>query len=108
MYRSEKCQKLFEVLTKMGLPEPFCEEMIKNLRTDYTAGRMLGYLYRYPNPGIEELVDEMLAIISDRDRFVEKKKSEHAQATYNRILNEGLSDEEEWLNDFPCIRDPNK
>ncbi|MDQ9823425.1 hypothetical protein RFZ44_08725, partial [Acinetobacter sp. 163] len=38
--------------------------------------RMLGYLYQVSNPRIEDLVDEMLAILSDRDAIIRKKEME--------------------------------
>ena len=57
---------------------------------DYTATRMLGYLYRYTNPKIEDLVDEMLAILSDRAQIIEKKESEHAQAVISEMYRKGL------------------
>ena len=60
------------------------------MNTDYTAARMLGYLYRVSNPRIEDLVDEMLAILSDRDAIVQKKEMEHAQAVINEIYRNGL------------------
>jgi hypothetical protein len=51
------------------------------MNTDYTATRMLGYLYRISNPRPEDVVDEMLAILSDRNAIIQKKELEHAQAT---------------------------
>ena len=60
------------------------------MNTDYTATRMLGYLYRYTNPKIEDLVDEMLAILSDRAQIIEKKESEHAQAVISEMYRNGL------------------
>ena len=90
MYNGEKTTELKQVLIGKGFPKPFCNEICKNICTDYTTKRMLGYLYRYPNPSLEEIVDEMLAIISDRDRIVEKKKSEQAQSKYNEYLEQKL------------------
>ena len=60
------------------------------MNTDFTAERMLGYLYRMTQPKLEEVVDEMFAIISDRDRFANKHKSEHAQARINELYRDGL------------------
>ena len=62
----------------------------KNMNTDYTATRMLGYLYRVTNPRIEDLVDEMLAILSDREAIIQKKELEHAQAVINDMYKNGL------------------
>ena len=43
------------------------------MNTDYTATRMLGYLYRVTSPRVEDVIDEMLAILSDREAIVRKK-----------------------------------
>ena len=40
--------------------------------------------------GIEDVVDEMLAILSDRQQIMEKKELEHAQAVINDIYRNGL------------------
>ena len=60
------------------------------MNTDYTATRMLGYLYRITNPRIEDLVDEMLAILSDRQQIIQKKELEQAQAVINDMYKNGL------------------
>ena len=62
----------------------------KQMNTDYTATRMLGYLYRVSDPRPEDVVDEMLAILSDRNAIIQKKEMEHAQATMNRVYRDGL------------------
>ena len=62
----------------------------KYMNTDYTATRMLGYLYRMTELKEEQLVDEMIAILEDRDRIIKKHEMEQAQAAINRIYNEGL------------------
>ena len=88
---SERTDELYKVLLDRGYPKEFCAEIAyKNLNTDYTATRMLGYLYRVSNPRIEDLVDEMLAILSDRDAIIQKKEMEHAQAVINEIYRNGL------------------
>ena len=88
---SELTDELYKVLLDRGYPKEFCAEIAyKNMNTDYTATRMLGYLYRVTNPRIEDLVDEMLAILSDRDAIIQKKEMEHAQAVINEIYRNGL------------------
>ena len=83
---SERTDELYKVLLDRGYPKEFCAEIAyKNMNTDYTATRMLGYLYRVTNPRIEDLVDEMLAILSDRDAIIQKKEMEHAKAVINEI-----------------------
>ena len=88
---SERTDELYKVLLDRGYPKEFCAEIAyKNMNTDYTATRMLGYLYRVTNPRIEDLVDEMLTILSDRDAIIQKKEMEHAQAVINEIYRNGL------------------
>lgn len=57
---------------------------------DYTATRMLGYLYRYTEPRLEDVIDEMIAILSDREEIIKKKEMEQAQAVINEIYRNGL------------------
>ena len=88
---SERTDELYKVLLDRGYPKEFCAEIAyKNMNTEYTATRMLGYFYRVTNPRIEDLVDEMLAILSDRDAIIQKKEMEHAQAVINEIYRNGL------------------
>ena len=43
--RSERTDELYKVLLGKGYPKELCVEIAyKNLNTDYTATRMLGYL----------------------------------------------------------------
>lgn len=88
---SERTDELYKILLDRGYPKEFCAEIAyKNMNTDYTATRMLGYLYRVSDSRIEDLVDEMLAILSDRDAIIQKKEMEHAQAVINEIYRNGL------------------
>ena len=95
MYKSRN-DELYHVLKEKGYPEDFCREIAyKQMNTDYTATRMLGYLYRITNPRPEDVVDEMLAILSDRNRIMQKKELESNNAEWNRILMQGLDTEDE-------------
>lgn len=88
---TEKSGELIEALLKKGYPEEFCKEIAyKYLNTDFTASRMIGYLNKMPKLKIEDCVDEMLAILSDRDRIVEKHRMEEAQARMNDVYRNGL------------------
>lgn len=87
----ERTEELYKLLLSKGYPRELCAEIAyKNMNTDYTATRMIGYLYRVSDPKIEDLVDEMLAILSDRDALVKKKETEHAQAVISDIYKNGL------------------
>lgn len=89
---SERADELYKALTDKGYPKDLCTEIAyKYLNTDYTATRMLGYLYRMTEtPKVEVIVDEMIAILSDRDQLIKKKESEHAQATISEVYRNGL------------------
>ena len=51
---------------------------------DYVTGR------QEVGAAPEDVADEMLAILSDRNAIMEKKASEHAQATLNDVYERGL------------------
>lgn len=88
---NNQSKEVYEVLRAKGYEEMFCREIaFKYMTTDYTATRMLGYLYRVSQPRPEDVVDEMLAILSDRDAIIRKKESERVQAAINKIYREGL------------------
>lgn len=88
---SERTKELYNLLLDKGYPKELCTEIAyKYLNTDYTATRMLGYLYRMEAPKIEILIDEMLAILSDREQLIRKKEMEQAQAAINEIYQNGL------------------
>ena len=88
---SERTDELYKLLLSKGYPKEFCAEIAyKNMNTDYTATRMLGYLYRVTDPRIEDLVDEMLAILSDRDQIIRKKEMEQAQKAISEMYQNGL------------------
>ena len=88
---SEKTAELYRLLLSKGYPEELCREIAyKHMNTDYTATRMMGYLYRVSDPRIEDLVDEMMAILSDREEIIRKKEMERAQAVMNDVYRNGL------------------
>ena len=88
---TERTDELYKVLLTKGYPKELCAEIAyKNLNTDYTATRMLGYLYRYTEPRLEDVIDEMIAILSDREEIIKKKEMEQAEAVINEIYRNGL------------------
>jgi len=57
--------------------------------------RMIGYLINVKPTSEELVVDEMLAICSDIERWKEKKASERANAGISDYYRNGLFDEED-------------
>ena len=74
------------MMVERGYPEQFCAQVTKNLNTDWTARRMIGYLSHYKKLPLEEIADEMLAILSDRNRIMAKKDMETTNAKWNEYL----------------------
>lgn len=92
---TDKRRVLYEMLLKRHYPEPFCREVIRYLNTDYTAGRMIGYLSHFDESlSMEVIADELITILSDRDRFIRKAESEKANASYTAFLNRRREEEE--------------
>lgn len=85
--RTDKSMELYEFMLQRGYPEPFCDQVTKNLNTDWTAQRMIGYLSHYRHLPMEEVADEMLAILSDRNRIMQKKELESSNARWNDYMN---------------------
>lgn len=92
--RSEKSMELYRLMERRGYPEEFCDIVTQNLNTDFTARRMIGYLSHYDHPSLEEIADEMLAILSDRNRIMQKKEMESTNAAWNRMRAQGFGEEE--------------
>ena len=48
---TDRSDELYRALKEKGYPEDFCREIAyRQMNTDYTATRMLGYLYRISSP----------------------------------------------------------
>lgn len=85
--KSELSQELYQIMLERGYEERFCDLITQNLNTDFTAQRMIFYISHYSELPEGEIVDEMLAILGDRNRIMQKKQLEHSNAVYNEYLN---------------------
>ena len=86
--------ELVSEIRKLGFPAELGEQIAKQLAGTKAMGRMIGYLHNVKPRSAELIVDEMLAICSDIDRWRSKKESEEANMRYTRYLNSGLDEEE--------------
>lgn len=91
--RTEVSMQLYKLMLERGYPEEFCDIITKNLNTDFTAQRMIGYLYHYDHPHVEEIADEMISILSDRNQIMEKKELEEVNARWNDFLMNGFNED---------------
>ena len=83
-------QQLVSEIKKLGFPESLGNEVAVNLGSPKAMERMIAYLHYAKPRSAELIVDEMLAICSDIDRWKKKKASEAANAAYNEMLDAGL------------------
>lgn len=93
--RSELSMQLYHMMLEKGYPQNLCDLITQNLNTDFTAARMIGYLSHYSYLPELEVVDEMLAILSDRDALMRKKEAERANEAITHLYNFGLDSREE-------------
>lgn len=92
--KSEKSKELYELIIRKGYPEEFAAAICQNLNTDWTAQRMIYYLSHYKHLPMEDVVDEMLGILADRDRIRQKKEMEYYQAKLNEFYRDGFGEDE--------------
>lgn len=85
--KSPKSIELYNIMLQRGYPEEFCDVVTKNLNTDWTAQRMIGYLSHYKKLPPEEIADEMLSILDDCSRIMQKHELENTNARWNEYLN---------------------
>ncbi len=83
-------ENLINVVKKLGYPEELGKEIAKNLGSEKAMGKMIGYLENVKPQKPEDIVDEMLAIMEDRKRWIDKKESEYYNSKYNDYLNSDL------------------
>lgn len=93
--RERLAKELVETVVRMGYPEEFGHAIVQNLRTEKTMSRMIGYLKHAKPRSAEEIADEMLAIMEDRKRWIQKKEAEYYNSKYNEMLYFGLGVDDE-------------
>ncbi len=86
--------QLVRAIKQLGFPVELGEQIAKQLGSPKAMNRMLSYLVNVKPDSAELIVDEMLAICSDIDRWRDKKACEDANAKYNELLYYGLNSDE--------------
>ena len=85
--RKRKKRELIDILVRNGFTAELGEAIAANLRTEKPMNRMIGYLLSALPRTEEDIVDEMLAIMSDCDSWIKKKEAEFYNQKYNEYLN---------------------
>ena len=86
---------LVQAVSILGFPEDLGEQIAKQLGSPKAMRHMISYLYNVKPKSAELVVDEMLAIKSEIDRWREKKEFEIANSEYNMVLNNGLGEQDD-------------
>ena len=92
---AEVKNRLVKKITESGFPSELGEQIAKQLGSPKAMERMIAYLKYVKPQSAEMVVDEMLAICSDFDRWRKKKECEEANIKYNEMLNRGFEEDEE-------------
>jgi len=79
--------ELVDTIVSLGFRSDLADAIAKNLGSPKSMNRMTSYLVNVKPKKEELIVDEMLAILSDIERWRDKKESEEANASYNEYLN---------------------
>ena len=89
---AESQHRLADAVVSLGFPAELAGLLAQQLGSPRAMDRMAAYLCHVRPKSMEMIVDEMLAICADRDKWRAKKESEAAQASYSAWLNS----EERW------------
>ncbi|SFC00283.1 hypothetical protein [Butyrivibrio sp. YAB3001] len=92
---TRKHDEVVRAVEELGFPGALGDQIARQLGSPKAMERMLAYLYNVKPRSAELIVDEMLAICSDVDRWKDKKAAEEANARYNEILYYGVGGDEE-------------
>lgn len=79
--------ELLAELARLGIPEEVGKYIAQNLRTERCLRRMTGYLRNAHPTTMEEIADEMLAIMEDRNSWTRRREAQESNARYNAWLN---------------------
>lgn len=82
--------ELLTVLAEAGIPEEVGKYIAQNLHSERSIRRMIGYMRNAHPTSMEEIADEMLAIMEDRNSWIRKKEAQESQAGYNAWLRSDL------------------
>lgn len=80
-------QQLISAIEELGYPEEFGEVLAHELGGEASMRRMASYLRQAQPTTPEEIADEMLAILTQRQSWVRQKMSQRANDTVTAFYN---------------------
>ena len=78
---------LLAAVRELGYPEELGAALAAGLGGDWSMKRMAGYLRGARPRSMEEIADEMVAILDHRRSIVERKRAEQSQEQLTRFYN---------------------
>ena len=90
--REDAYEDLLAAVTAIGYPEELASVLADGLRGEKSMRRMASYLRVARPQSMEEIADEMLAIVEQRESWVNKKLSERAQMSINSFYRRDFED----------------
>jgi len=85
--KEQVTQSMILTIERLGFPAEFGETLATELKTEKQIARMVSWLIQYSPNRMEDVVDEMLAIKSEFQKYTDKKIAEYANDKYNQWLN---------------------
>ena len=82
--------RLASAVKDLGYPDELADLLARQLGSPKAIDRMTSYLCQARPGSLETIVDEMVAICDEMEKWREKKASQEAQATYNTMLFYGM------------------
>lgn len=85
--------ELVDTFRAMGYPDEFSSEVVRQLGSPKSMDRMTAYLRSVKPRKVEMIVDEMFAIMENRQTWIKKKEAEEANAAITMWYNRERTDE---------------
>ena len=79
--------RLMQAMEDLGFPEEFGEVLVRELGGPWSLRRMTEYLRSARPTRFEAVADELVVILEERARIVDKMRTEDANAGWNAFLN---------------------
>lgn len=98
--RDQAERRLVSAAVRAGFPQEFGMALADFLGGPKTMDRMATYLVSVRPKSVEEAADEAVALVEQRSRWIEQKRSEEANAAYTQFVNRPRDPEDEG-EDYP-------
>lgn len=91
----EARNELIRAMAECSFPEDVGALVAKELHSEKSIRRMAGYVRNARPRSMEQIADEMLAIIDDREKWIRKKELEESNERYNAWLDSDMRGKED-------------